>query len=60
MARGVAEEHAYDMPASVISPVLYIESDLPEGMTLAEWRRRVTRPQPRHGFTRWARSQRRA
>ena len=48
------------MPASVIAPMMYIESDVPEGMTLAEWRRRVTRPQPRHGFTRWARSQRRA
>jgi hypothetical protein len=60
MSRGEPEEHAYDMPASVISPMMYIESDVPEGMTLAEWRRRVTRPQPRHGFTRWARSTRRS
>jgi hypothetical protein len=60
MARGGAKGHPYDMPASVIAPMMYIESDVPEGMTLAEWRRRVTRPQPRHGFTRWARSPRRS
>jgi hypothetical protein len=47
------------MPSSATSPVIYIECDVPDGMTLADWRRRDASPQRRgtvHDFTRWART----
>jgi hypothetical protein len=48
-----------DMSSSVIAPLQYIECDVPDGMTLADWRRRDAAPQaPRtvRTFTRRARS----
>jgi hypothetical protein len=27
-------------PACAVAPVVYVECDVPDGMTLAEWRRR--------------------
>jgi hypothetical protein len=35
------------MPDSTASPVLYVECDVPEGMTLSDWRRRRHPAQPR-------------
>ena len=34
-------------PGSTASPLLYVDSDIPEGMTLGEWRRRRHPAQPR-------------
>jgi hypothetical protein len=50
------------MLSSTVTPMIYVHSDIPEGMTLAEWGRRdaVPRsPSPLPGFTRWARPGRR-
>jgi uncharacterized protein Usg len=47
------------MSSSVTAKLLYIQSDVPDGMTLSDWRRRDAAPQsPRTvgGITRWARS----
>jgi hypothetical protein len=47
------------MSSSVIAPLHYIECDVPDGMTLTEWRRRDAAPQERRPvrrFTRRARS----
>jgi hypothetical protein len=39
--------------ASLSPPLIYVESDIPEGMTLVEWRRLRHPPVPR-GFLRRA------
>jgi hypothetical protein len=47
------------MLSSTVTPMIYIHSDIPEGMTLAEWGRRNAIPRPRpalRGLTRRARS----
>jgi hypothetical protein len=59
IAPDAAEDDPYVMPSPATSPVIYIECDVPDGMTLADWRRRDTTPQRRgsvHDFTRWART----
>jgi hypothetical protein len=45
--------------SSFTAPLIYIECDVPEGMTLAEWGHRHAVPRSRHslhGITRRARS----
>jgi hypothetical protein len=47
------------MSSPIASPLIYIECDVPEGMTLADWGRRNAIPRPRpalRGITRRARS----
>jgi hypothetical protein len=47
------------MSSTVITPLIYIECDVPEGMTLSEWGRRNAVPRPRpalRGMTRRVRS----
>jgi hypothetical protein len=60
MVGSAAKDDPWDMSSSpVIAPLQYIECDVPDGMTLAEWRRRDASPQgprPVRSFTRRARS----
>jgi hypothetical protein len=59
ISRRAAEEDACAMSSSFTSPLIYIESDVPEGMTLAEWGRRNAVPRTRRsvsGIKRRARS----
>jgi len=40
---------------SIAAPLIYIDSDVPEGMTLAEWGRRNTAPRSHRSLRRMTR-----